>query len=302
MDKELLKEREKFKSSFMKVHTDGPKAQKRSEAGAASSSSSKKSKPDKEPKQSAKAKLDLAQLKQMGGGGSQFKFGVLTKIVRHMKTRHMEGEDQPLTLEEILDETHQLDVDSKTKYWLSTEALRSNPKIDASGSGNSTTYLFKPPFSILTKKALMKLLKVYSIKGKGGIMLEDLQESLPKCENIIRKLEDNGDIWIIPRPQDKKKVVYYHDDSDDFDVSEDFVKLWRSVNVDAVDDINIDEYLAKNGITSMQDQGKQNAPIKRKPIKRNINRKKRQLKDNLHMAEDLEDYSEMTATAYKKGS
>ena len=154
----------------------------------------------KAPKESAKAKLDLAQLKQMGGG-SQFKFGVLTKIVRHMKTRHMEGEDQPLTLEEILDETHQLDVDSKTKYWLSTEALRSNPKIDASGSGNSTTYLFKPPFNIMTKKALVKLLKSYSIKGKGGILLDDLQESLPKCEGIIRKLEDNGDIWIIPRPQ-----------------------------------------------------------------------------------------------------
>merc|ERR1712109_254329 len=93
------------------------------------------------------------------GGGSQFKFGVLTKIVRHMKTRHMEGEDQPLTLEEILDETHQLDVDSKTKYWLSTEALRSNPKIDASGSGNSTTYLFKPPFQYYDKKSISKIIE-----------------------------------------------------------------------------------------------------------------------------------------------
>jgi len=304
MDKALLEEREKFKKSFMKVHTDGPKSGKRPSeaAGGSGGSSSKKSKSDKESKNSssAKAKLDLAQLKQMGAGGSQFKFGVLTKIVRHMKTRHMEGEDQPLTLEEILDETHQLDVDSKTKYWLSTEALKSNPKISHSLGPQGTTYLFKPPFSILTKKALMKLLKVYSIKGKGGIMLDDLQESLPKCESIIRKLEDNGDIWIIPRPQDKKKVVYYHDDGDDFEVSEDFVKLWRSVTVDGKDDINIDEYLTKNGITSMQDQGNKNAPIKRKPIKRNINRKKRALKDNLHIAGDLEDYSEMTASSYKK--
>merc|ERR1711988_946623 len=144
MDKELLKEREKFKSSFNKVHTDGPKFAKRpSDAGASSSSSSKKSKPDKAPKESAKAKLDLAQLKQMGGG-SQFKFGVLTKIVRHMKTRHLEGEDQPLTLSEILDETHQLDADSKTKYWLEHEALRSNLKISASmmRQGEETTYMY----------------------------------------------------------------------------------------------------------------------------------------------------------------
>ncbi len=40
-----------------------------------------------------------------------------------MKSRHMEGLDHPLTLDEILDETNQLDVTSKTKQWLLTEAL-----------------------------------------------------------------------------------------------------------------------------------------------------------------------------------
>jgi len=94
--------------------------------------------------------------------------------------------------------------------------------------------------------------------------------------------------------------VFYHDDSDDFDVQEDFVKLWRSVTVDGKDDINIDEYLTKNGIKSMQDQSIKASPIIRKPIKRNINRKKKALKDNLHIAADLEDYSEMTTQAYKK--
>ena len=45
------------------------------------------------------------------------------KIVRHMKARHMDGEDHPLSLEEILDETNQLDSSSATKQWLVTEAL-----------------------------------------------------------------------------------------------------------------------------------------------------------------------------------
>ena len=40
-----------------------------------------------------------------------------------MKHRHMEGEDHPLTLEEILDETNQLDVSGATKQWLALEAL-----------------------------------------------------------------------------------------------------------------------------------------------------------------------------------
>ena len=48
-------------------------------------------------------------------GSSQYKFGVLAKIVKHMKSRHQEGDDHPLTMEEILDETNQLDVGSKVK-------------------------------------------------------------------------------------------------------------------------------------------------------------------------------------------
>ena len=52
-----------------------------------------------------------------------YTFIFLAKIVRHMKSRHMDQMDHPLTLEEILDETNQLDVSGATKMWLSTEAL-----------------------------------------------------------------------------------------------------------------------------------------------------------------------------------
>lgn len=45
--------------------------------------------------------------------GSQVRFGILTKIVQHMKARHQDGEDHPLTLDEILDETNQLDVGNR---------------------------------------------------------------------------------------------------------------------------------------------------------------------------------------------
>lgn len=48
-------------------------------------------------------------------GSSQYRFGVLAKIVKHMKQRHQEGETYALTLEEILDETNQLDVGNKVK-------------------------------------------------------------------------------------------------------------------------------------------------------------------------------------------
>lgn len=46
-------------------------------------------------------------------GSSQYKFGVLAKIVKHLKNLHQDGADHALTLEEILDETNQLDVGVK---------------------------------------------------------------------------------------------------------------------------------------------------------------------------------------------
>lgn len=40
---------------------------------------------------------------------------MLARIVRHMKARHQDGDDHPLTIDEILDETNQLDVGNKIK-------------------------------------------------------------------------------------------------------------------------------------------------------------------------------------------
>lgn len=48
-------------------------------------------------------------------GSSNYHFSVLTKIVKHMRARHLEGDDHPLTLDDILDETNQLDIRSSMK-------------------------------------------------------------------------------------------------------------------------------------------------------------------------------------------
>ena len=110
MNSELLREREAFKKRAMATASvSAPKRPKESASAAPTPESSRKS--SKSSDQSAKAKLDLAQMKSMGQSGSQFKFGVLAKIVRHMKARHMEGEDQPLTIEDILDETNQVQIE-----------------------------------------------------------------------------------------------------------------------------------------------------------------------------------------------
>ncbi len=89
MDASLLREREAFKRKAMAIPTvEGKRAKKEERKG--SSTSSSKAPPSSSSSSSARAKLDLAQMKSMSSGSSQFKFGVLARIVRHMRARHME--------------------------------------------------------------------------------------------------------------------------------------------------------------------------------------------------------------------
>merc|ERR1712183_679324 len=235
--------------------------------------------------------MGFNKMKSSMGSSSQYKFGVLARIVRHMKSRHMEGEDHPLSLEEILDETNQLDVSGKTRQWLQQEALNHNPKIEVT---DEQRYMFKAPFKLRDKKSLLKLLKRRDLNGEGGVFYDDVNESLPKAEKIVQSLTGDGKIIQIPRPCDKKKVLFYYDHTTDFDIDEEFIKQWRSVSVDGVDDAKIEEYLDKQGIRSMQDQGlkKLNMPKRKKGQQK---RKNRAPKDNEHMKDVLEDYSELTA-------
>lgn len=220
-------------------------------------------------------------------GGSQQNFSVLAKIVKYMKKKHLDGDKEALTLEEILDETNQLDVGNRQRTWLQTEALTNNPKIELVEGGEK--YAYKPTYNLKDRKSLIRLLDKTDQRGQGGISLEDVQESLPNADKIIKSLGDN--IIIITRPIDKRKVLFYKDKSATFKVDEDFQKLWRSVAVDGIDEAKIEEYLQKQGITSMQDLSgmkKVNAIQKRKASKRPRSFKKH----NEHMGDILKEYQD----------
>ena len=69
--------------------------------------------------------------------------------------------------------------------------LANNPKIEVTPE---MTYLFKPPYKMVNKKELMKLLKRKDLNGEGGIMYDDVLESLPNAEKIVQTLTTNGKI------------------------------------------------------------------------------------------------------------
>ncbi|CAG9859457.1 unnamed protein product [Phyllotreta striolata] len=288
MDPALLKERELFKKKALTTPTvENKKSDSKSEP---SKADKKKFKPSSNV--STAPKLDINTYKT-STGSTQYRFGVLAKIVKHMKTRHQEGETHPLTLEEILDETNQLDIGNKVKQWLQTEALKDNIKIEATPDDK---FVFKSQYKLKDRKSLLKLLKQQDLKGLGGVLLDDVQESLPHSEKALRILQNQNEIIFITRPMDKRKVLFYNDRTATLPIDEEFQKLWRSVAVDAMDDAKIEEYLDKQGIRSMQDHGpkKAAAPKRKKPS----NRKKvfKKPRDNEHLADVLETYENDTLT------
>lgn len=102
-------------------------------------------------------------------------------------------------------------------------------------------------YKLKDRKSLLKLLKQQDLKGLGGVLLEDIQESLPHCEKALKTLQNQNEVIFITRPLDKKKVLFYNDRTATLPIDEEFQKLWRSVAVDAMDDAKIDEYLEKQG-------------------------------------------------------
>ncbi|XP_064645898.1 transcription initiation factor IIE subunit beta-like [Lineus longissimus] len=275
MDPALLKEREAFKKrALAQPSVEKRKAQKRTE----NDRSTKKARPAPKPK----ADFNYKAMQ----GSSQFKFGILAKIVKYMKQRHQQGDTYPLSIDDILDETNQLDVGARHKQWLSTEALVNNPKINVV---DDNKFVFRPKYNIRDRRGLMRLLERNDLKGLGGVLMDDVEEAVPKCGRVIQQL--GSQITKITRPADKKEVLFYNDKSFDFTVDEEFIKLWRGVSVDGVDENKIDEYLDQRGITTMQDVGAKTAAPVQKRKRKGGNRKKTFKSHNDHLGNLLEDYS-----------
>lgn len=56
---------------------------------------------------------------------------------------------------------------------------------------------------------VFRLLKQHDLKGLGGVLLEDVQESLPHSDKALKHLAN--EVLYIIRPTDKKKILFYND-------------------------------------------------------------------------------------------
>ena len=67
--------------------------------------------------------------------------------------------------------------------FVSSQALISNVKIEVI---EGDKFRYKPKHKIPDKKRLMRLLESHDTKGLGGILLEDVEESLPNCAKVLK--------------------------------------------------------------------------------------------------------------------
>lgn len=226
---------------------------------------------------------------------SQNNFAIIAKIVKWLKERHLTGDSEPLTLDDILDETEQTDISTRTRTWLENEVLEQNPRVRVVRpelGGGPVKYQFKPLIDVKDRKALRKFLMERYQSGEGAIWMDDILESLPNAAKVIKWLAENEYIVVITRPMDKRKLVFYNEGKQDIKIDDEFIKLWRSTSVEGVADDKIEEYLEKHGIQSIQDL----ASKKMEPIQKRRKVMRRQNKNfkahNEHMKDILEDYSE----------
>ena len=116
-------------------------------------------------------------------------FKALGKIVDLMRDRHKDNINFPMSFAEIQDALNEkygttFYVPPRELAWLKNEALPNNPKINVDEQGRFT---YKPPYSISGRKHLIKLLKNHDLHGEGGILVEDIEESLPRDKVSLQK-------------------------------------------------------------------------------------------------------------------
>ncbi|ELU18282.1 hypothetical protein CAPTEDRAFT_218991 [Capitella teleta] len=278
MDPALLRERANFKARALAM----PAVEKRKAADQSKSKSNKKARPSPKPREPKVFDYKNAS------GSSQYKFSILAKIVKHMRTKHQQGDNYPLSLEEILDETNQTDIGVQMRHWLNTEALRNNPKITVTLDDK---FEYKPKFTIKGKDSLRRLLEKRCMRGQGGITMDDVEESLPNAQKAVKALGDQ--LLQVIRPIDKKVILYYNDKSTNFVVDEELQKLWRAVAVEGVDEKKMEEYLRKHGHSSMKDSTVRSAAAIQRSRRANRKKAKKSVKtkDNEHLGDILVDYS-----------
>ncbi|CAF3777315.1 unnamed protein product [Rotaria sp. Silwood1] len=291
----LFKERENFlkrqkdASAFTISNEKRQKIEKLS-----SSSSSQKTNRPKPTFGRSKTSSDFTSDYHISSTSSKSRFLTLTNIVEKLQERFLGGQTDAITLDEIIAESD-LTIDPSDKHWLASEALLSNEKIDVKKVDDVNKFVYKPPLDLKAPKKihLLNLIKNRHEKCEGAVTVDDVRDTIPKAkaDSIIDSLIKNGDI--VKVTSNKKDVLFYTDRAYNLRVNPEFIESWRKISVEGLDDKKIWEFLDNQGHYGLTKNIPRQVQLPTKSSKRG-GRRPDTMKHNLHVAHQLEDYSNTT--------
>lgn len=240
----------------------------------------------------SKTSSDFTTDYQPANMSSKSRFLTLTNIVEKLQERFLSALTEPVTLDEIIEESN-LNIDPADKHWLASKALLSNPKIDVKNIDDVNKFVYKPPLDLKPAKraTLLNLLKSRHEKCEGAITVDDVRDSLPrsKADAIIDGLVKSGEV--VKMAFNKKEVLFYTDNAYNLRVNPEFIESWRRISVEGLDDNKIKEFLETHGHFGLTKNGPKLAQLPTKPSRRG-GRRPDTMKHNQHVAHQLEDYSD----------
>lgn len=66
------------------------------------------------------------------------------------------------------------------------QTLLNNPKIESKIEDGIRKYTFKPFYNIRNRRDLINLVKDQQIKAAGGVLFDDVQESVPDADEMLK--------------------------------------------------------------------------------------------------------------------
>jgi len=234
-----------------------------------------KHKPTPESDSSPKKKVKQEPKHQGPRTSTTNKFKWIKSCVDLLKKRHRR-EKKALSFVELIQSLGLSDLEVSEKEWLE-KAMHENPKI----SYEKGKISFKPAYPIHNKSDLVTVLRQHYDNGMGGLLMEDVKECMSHAEQIIEELVTNDQVFTLTRP-DKQTILYFRDTTCEVALDDEFKELWNSISVKEMGEVDIENYLKRVGIRTMEGFG-----LKRKAVKKGTKRKRNVKMLNSHLGSDM---------------
>lgn len=162
-----------------------------------------------------------------------------------MKQRFLEANTEMLSLDEILTKLKVFDLPKNSRMVLDNEMLTRSPKLKVRNVDGVNKFTFIPKYKIRNNKELLQLIRNRHKKYGAGIPIEDIAESVPNAE---KKLEVIDEVVVL-KGAGGVKIAFYNEkkDEDSPSIEQEYISYWKSISVDALNDMAIEEYLVENG-------------------------------------------------------